>query len=164
MTRRTTVTLVGSCSDPVCVANGNLPTFALSQTAYAALAMNGEPMLPSSGAMLTYSFVACPDPNNAPILANVRLNNGTAGAVLFAQQRYGIKSATIDGPTGQPTDLSRGNDNYWTTASGILTNASSAIFHIVDVNNVMITTSSVPLANPQAFYPTGVQFPVCPSP
>ena len=57
--KRVTVTLVGSCTDPVCAANPNQARFQVSAIAYQLLAPMNETSLPLPGEMLTYSFVPC---------------------------------------------------------------------------------------------------------
>jgi len=84
--------------------------------------------------------------------------------VLYVRQRYGIKSVTLeDQAVGQPIDLSRGNDNYWATASGVLP-GSAPIFRLTDVNNNVIMFSNILLINAPAFASTAVQFPTCTTP
>jgi hypothetical protein len=163
-TYRVTVTVVGSCDAAQCSGPAALPGFGVTPTALQVLGANPQLQLPLTGETLTYSFVACPAPTNPPILANVRINTGAPGAVLFVRQRYGIKSVTLeDQAVGQPIDLSRGNDNYWATASGVLP-GSAPIFRLTDVNNNVIMFSNILLINAPAFASTAVQFPTCTTP
>ena len=69
--------------------------------------------------------------------------------------------------TNLTTALVRGNDNYWTTTSGVLVSSGSngvMSFRLTDVNNAMITIPQYPLLNTAMFSSTNQQFPLCPSP
>jgi len=146
------------------MANPNAPTFALSQTAYSALATMNEPMLPSSGALLTYSFVPCPvpiDANNLPasMLATLT-NSGANSGVAFFAQRYGILSASYTDPTTATTiGMSLGNNNIWRPLNGQSFPPQIVTFNLTDVNQKI--TSFTMQAGQGAFASANAQMPTC---
>ncbi len=161
-TKRVTVTLVGSCTDAVCIANPNQARFQVSTSAYQILAPTNESSLPLAGETLSYSFVPCPAPQNQPILANIRIASGAPATVLFVQQRYGIAAVTVeDVTTAQQYSMARGNDAYWYPPTG-MTLPQSARFRLTDVNNALVTSGVFTTANTPAFASAGTQFPTCP--
>ena len=160
--KRVTVTLVGSCTDPVCAANPNQARFQVSAIAYQLLAPMNETSLPLAGEMLTYSFVPCLVDSNQQILANIKISGGAAAAVLFVQQRYGIAAVTVENvTTAQQYPMARSNDAYWYPPAG-MTLPPSARFRLTDVNNAMVTSAVLTTANTPAFASAGTQFPMCP--
>jgi len=160
--KRVTVTLVGSCTDPVCAANPNQARFQVSASAYQLLAPMNETSLPLAGEMLTYSFVPCLVNSNEQILANIKISGGAAAAVLFVQQRYGIAAVTVENvTTAQQYPMARSNDAYWYPPTG-MTLPPSARFRLTDVNNAMVTSAVLTTANTPAFASANTQFPMCP--
>jgi hypothetical protein len=160
---RVTTTIVGACDAAQCP-DQNSASFGIGPAAFQLLTPNIQSQIPTPGTTLTYSFVPCPATANQPILADIKVANGVATSVLFVQQRYGIKSVTLeDASTAQTYPMARSNDAYWYPPSGTLLSASPR-FHLTDVNNAMVTSPILPLANVVPFAPTNVQFPVCPTP
>ncbi|HXU00978.1 MAG TPA: hypothetical protein VN903_08300, partial [Polyangia bacterium] len=163
------VTIVGGCTDPVCVANPNLPRFQIGPGAYGMLATANEPSLPSPqdpNETLRYSFVECPVPTGAAgtpesIRASVTYVNGAPASILFVGQRFGIMSASFENPTvGQRMPLARDNANVWLPPSGTTLGSGSPTFHLTDTNNREISFPFAVTTAP-AFTSTGVQFLPC---
>jgi hypothetical protein len=161
---RVTVTLVGSCNDPVCVANPNQARFQVSLGAYPKVAPANEPTVPLTGETLTYSFVACPVPSDGtgapqPIRETFLLNGANGSAVTFYQQRYGIASATVEIATGNPLPLQLGNDARWYPVNGNTFGSGALLFRLTDVNNRQISFNT--MSSVSAGTAVGVQFPTC---
>ena len=165
-----TVTVVGTCSEPACVATNTLPHFQVSPAAYQILSPFGENLIPGqTGDILTMSYVECPVPTNPQgqperIRANFTIAGGALSSVVFVGHRFGIASASVDTPAGQIAMMRNANSNgYWIPANGNGFGTGAVVFRLNDTNNRLLTFN-FDVSNPSPYGETTAQFLPCSTP